>query len=282
MFVINSLCLGLLSKIARLSINITFDSIVSWRLAWISCALYFGTNKVLRKASFCALESSNYCDIFAITTPQFFNNLKTLFLEIVMAPPVSSIQDFVVDFVKLESFEGSNFWHWQNKLYFFLTTINVVYMLTPRLEETEDESLENARAKQKWDQDDYICKGHICYAMSNALFDQYYSKKSAKEIWDAKYMFEDATNKKFLVSKFHQYCMVDNRKVIEQFHEIIHIYNQSQQHDMKIDESFVVSFIVDKLLPSWKDYKKNLKHRNDDLSLEELAATSNRKRLYSE
>jgi len=108
--------------------------------------------------------------------------------------------------------------------------------------------------------------------MSDAPFDQYHSKKSAKEIWDAleaKYMFKDATSKKFLASKFHQYRMVDNRKVIEQFHEIVHIYNQFQ-HDMKMDESFVVSFIIDKLLHGWKDYKKNLEHRKDDLSLEEL------------
>ena len=62
--------------------------------------------------------------------------------------------------------------------------------------------------------------------MSDALFDQYHSTKSEKEIWDAleaKYMSEDATSKKFLASKFHQYRIVNNRKVIKQFYEIVHI-----------------------------------------------------------
>lgn len=85
-------------------------------------------------------------------------------------------------------------------------------------------------ARQKWDQDDYIYKGHICYAISlNSLFDQYHKKKTAKEIWEAleaKCMLEDTTSKIFFVSKFFQYRMVDRTKVIEQFHETTHIPNQ--------------------------------------------------------
>ncbi|KAK0601893.1 hypothetical protein LWI29_028495 [Acer saccharum] len=54
------------------------------------------------------------------------------------------------------------------------------------------------RQRRKWEQDDYICKGHICNAMSDALFDQYHNVATTKEIWDsleAKYMVEDATRK---------------------------------------------------------------------------------------
>lgn len=73
------------------------------------------------------------------------------------------------------------------------------------------------RARQKWDQMT-VCKGHIWNAMSDTLFDQYYNKETAKEIWDsleAKYQTKDATSKKFLVSKFFQYRMVETRKVIK-------------------------------------------------------------------
>ncbi|KAI9197847.1 hypothetical protein LWI28_005520 [Acer negundo] len=55
------------------------------------------------------------------------------------------------------------------------------------------------RQRRKWEQDDYICKGHICNAMSDAPFDQYHNVAIAKEIWDsleAKYMVEDDTNYK--------------------------------------------------------------------------------------
>ena len=55
-------------------------------------------------------------------------------------------------------------------------------------------------------------EGHILNAMSNSLFDIYHSVPTAKELWDRlemKYMQEDATSKKFLVSKFNNFNMVD-------------------------------------------------------------------------
>ncbi|KAL3534928.1 hypothetical protein ACH5RR_003389 [Cinchona calisaya] len=43
-----------------------------------------------------------------------------------------------------------------------LTTLHVAYMLTTeRPKETEGETLKQTRARQKWDNDDFICMGHI-------------------------------------------------------------------------------------------------------------------------
>ncbi|KAH9715709.1 hypothetical protein KPL71_021156 [Citrus sinensis] len=112
--------------------------------------------------------------------------------------PSSSLRQFAVDFVKLERFDGGNFIRWQKKLHFLLTSLNVVYVLTtPKPQERENETLAETRVRHKWEQDDYVCKGHICNAMSDTLFDQYHNKPTSKEIWDsleAKYMMEDATN----------------------------------------------------------------------------------------
>ena len=44
--------------------------------------------------------------------------------------------------------------------------------------------------------------------------------ETAKELWDtleAKYLTEDATSKKFLVSHFMKYSMVDNKPIMDQF-----------------------------------------------------------------
>lgn len=131
--------------------------------------------------------------------------------------------------------------------------------------------------------------GHILNGMSNSLFDIYQSSQSAKDLWDkleSRYMQEDATNKKFLVSYFNNYKMVDNRPVMEQLHGIEHILNNYKQHKMHMDETIGGSFIIDnshlmdetisvsfinrQLPPSWKDIKRILKHKKEDIYLEQL------------
>ena len=107
--------------------------------------------------------------------------------------------------------------------------------------------------------------------MSDALFDIYNYVPTAKELWktlESKYMQEDATSKKFIVSRFNNYKMNDSRPVMEQFHELERILNNFTQHKMHMDESIVVSNIIDKLPPSWKDFKRNLKHKKEDISIE--------------
>ncbi|GKC87496.1 hypothetical protein Tco_1148145, partial [Tanacetum coccineum] len=76
------------------------------------------------------------------------------------------------------------------------------------------------------------------------LFDVYQNAESEKELWDqleAKYMVEDTSSEKFLVSIFNNYRMVD-------------------------------SSIIDKLPPSWNDFKHMLKHNKDELSLVQLGS----------
>lgn len=177
--------------------------------------------------------------------------------------------------MKLDQFDGGNFRRWQKKMHFLLTTLKVVYVLTtPYPEEQEDETVEQIRTRTKWENDDYICRGHILNALSDSLFDVYQNMDTAKQLWDilqTKYLTEDATSKKFLVSNFMRFNMVDNKPIMEQLHEIQHILSQFQQKDMNVDESIVVSSIIEILPPSWKDFKKSLKHKKEDLTLEELA-----------
>ncbi|GKC58373.1 zinc finger, CCHC-type containing protein [Tanacetum coccineum] len=60
--------------------------------------------------------------------------------------------------------------------------------------------------------------------------------------------------------------------VMEQFNELLRILGQYTQHGLKMDESIFVSSIIDKLPPSWKDFKHTLKHGKDDLSLVQLGS----------
>lgn len=186
----------------------------------------------------------------------------------------ASLKEMTSDFVKLEKFDGGNFIRWQKKMKFLLTTLKVAYVLNmARPEEKDDETVAETRDRQKWDNDDYICLGHILNGMSDSLFDIYQSSPSAKDLWDkleTRYMREDATSKKFLVSHFNNYKMVDNKSVMEQLYEIERILNNYKQHNMNMDETIIVSSIIDKLPPSWKDFKRTMKHKKEDISLEQL------------
>ncbi|GKD79164.1 hypothetical protein Tco_1341785 [Tanacetum coccineum] len=85
-------------------------------------------------------------------------------------------------------------------------------------------------------------------------------------------MAEDTSSKKFLVSNFNNYRMVDSRSVMEQYHELLRILGQYTQHGLFMDESISMSSIIDKLPPSWKDFKHMLKHNKDELSLVQLGS----------
>lgn len=151
---------------------------------------------------------------------QISNNLKTV------SQMAMSLQKMSQDFVKLERFEGGSFRRWQ-KMHFLLTALKVVNVLTtPIPKETENETLDQTRERVKWENDDYICRGHILNALSDALFDVYENALTAKEVWDslqAKYLTEDATSKKFIVGQFMNFRTVDTKPVIDQIHELQHI-----------------------------------------------------------
>ncbi|GJY63765.1 hypothetical protein Tco_0465225 [Tanacetum coccineum] len=109
-----------------------------------------------------------------------------------------------------------------------------VFLITPCQKFVEEET-QQTRKRCKWDNDDYICRGRILNGMSDALFDVYQNVESAKELWDqleAKYMAEDTSSKKFLVSNFNNYRMVDSMSVMEQYYELLRILGKYTQHGL--------------------------------------------------
>ncbi|GJX37897.1 hypothetical protein Tco_0251200 [Tanacetum coccineum] len=159
---------------------------------------------------------------------------------------------------------------------FLLSTMSLVYVLTtPMPKNKENASMEQIRKRRKWENDDYVCRDIILNGMSDSLFDIYQNVKSGKKLWDslkAKYMAEIASSKKFLVSNFNNYKMVNSRHVMEQYNELFGIVGRFTQHKMNMDETIQVSCVIDKLHPSWKDYKHILKHRKEELTLVELGS----------
>nr|GEX16640.1 putative zinc finger, CCHC-type [Tanacetum cinerariifolium] len=123
----------------------------------------------------------------------------------------------------------------------------------PMPEFIEDVMLEQTRKQCKWENGDYIYRGHILNDMSDALFDVYQNVGLEMELWDqleSKYMTEDDSSKKIRICNFNNYKMVDSRSVMEQYHELFRILRQFTQHGLNMDESILVSSIIDKLPPS--------------------------------
>ncbi|GKB80863.1 zinc finger, CCHC-type containing protein [Tanacetum coccineum] len=147
------------------------------------------------------------------------------------------------NFAKLDKFEGVDFRRWQKKMHFLLSSMSVVYMLTTSMPEDEGDNptVEQVRKRAKWDNDDYVCRGLILNGMSDSLFDIYQNVESSKEL-----------------------------PVMEQYNEFLNILGRFTQHKMNIDETIQVFCIIDKLPPSWKDFKHTLKHLNEELTLVEL------------
>ena len=167
----------------------------------------------------------------------------------------AAMKHMASNFAKLDKFEGVDFRRWQKKMHFLLSSMSVVYVLTTPIPEDhgDDATMEQVRRRAKWDNDDYICRGLILNGMTDSLFDIYQNVESAKELWDsleAKYMAEDASSKKFLVSNFTNYKMTDSRPVMEQYNELLGILGKFTQHKMNMDEAIQVSCIIDKLPPS--------------------------------
>ncbi|GKF21527.1 hypothetical protein Tco_0070165 [Tanacetum coccineum] len=130
-------------------------------------------------------------------------------------------------------------------MHFLLSRISVVYVLTtPIPKDGENATIDQIRRRNKWDNDDYVCRGLILKGMCDHLFNIYQSVESIKELWDsleAKYMAEDASSKKFLVSNFTNYKITDSRPVMEQYNELL-------------------------------DFKHTLKHNKEELTLVELGS----------
>ncbi|GKA19424.1 zinc finger, CCHC-type containing protein [Tanacetum coccineum] len=151
---------------------------------------------------------------------------------------VAAMKHTASNFAKLDKFKGVDYRRWQKKMHFLLSSMSVVYVLTTPIPEDGGDvaTVEQIRKRAKWDSDDYVCRGLTLNGMSDSLFDIYHNVESSKELWDsleAKYMAEDASSKKFLVSNFTNYKMTDSRPVMEHNNELLGILGRDFKHTMK-------------------------------------------------
>jgi hypothetical protein len=66
------------------------------------------------------------------------------------------------------------------------------------------------------------------------------------------------------------YKMVENRRVVEQAHEIYALAKELEQFLCVLPDKFVVDDIIAKLPPSWADFVVTLKHKRQQFSVAKL------------
>ena len=82
---------------------------------------------------------------------------------------------------KPEKFSGLNFKRWQQKMMFYLTTLNLARFLTeeaPKLKEDERD-IQVINAMDAWNHFDFLCRNYVMNALTDSLYNVYTDKKTA-------------------------------------------------------------------------------------------------------
>ncbi|ONH94909.1 hypothetical protein PRUPE_7G039000 [Prunus persica] len=74
-------------------------------------------------------------------------------------------------------------------------------------------------------------------------------------------------SKKFVVGRFLDFKMVDSKPVVRQVEDVQKIIHEILAEGMKINESFQVVSLIEKLPPNWKEFKSYLKHKRKKMSI---------------
>ncbi|CAN6720600.1 unnamed protein product [Malus baccata var. baccata] len=136
---------------------------------------------------------------------------------------------------KLEKFKGLDFKIWQQKMLFFLTTMNLAHVVKEEAPKPNENPMtkEIVMVIEAWNHSEFCCRNYILNSLDDNLYNIYSLCKLAKELWESlekKYKIDDAGLNKFVI----------------------------------------VGAIIEKLQTSWNDFKIYLNHKRREMNMEDL------------
>jgi len=96
---------------------------------------------------------------------------------------------------------------------------------------------------------------------------------------ETKYGSDDAGKKKYVVGKWLQFQIVDDKPIMEQVHVYENLCAEVLNAGMKMCEILQANVLIEKFAPSWSDYINHLKHKKMDLTLQELITCDQKRRI---
>ncbi|XP_070024877.1 uncharacterized protein [Nicotiana sylvestris] len=199
---------------------------------------------------------------------------------------------------KPRKFSGVDFKRWQQKMFFYQTTLSLQRFIQEDVPVVPEGTPENEcfLVTEAWKHSDFLCKNYISSGLEDSLYNVYSVMKTSKELWNAlekKYKTEDVGLKKFVAAKFLDFKMINGKSIIAQVQELqvivhdllaggmkrVNIFIQDINYctnykymikGMAINEAFQVAAFIEKLPPLWKDFKNYLKYKRKEMALEDL------------
>ena len=98
---------------------------------------------------------------------------------------VPSVQVPVNHGEKPEKFNGVDFKRWQQKMLFYLTTLNLARFLkedAPVQNKNEQQDREVVLAIDAWKHSDFLCRNYVLNGLHDTLYNVYSVKTTAKEL----------------------------------------------------------------------------------------------------
>jgi len=77
-----------------------------------------------------------------------------------------------------------------------------------------------------------------------------------------KYTAEDVGKQIFVIEKFYQWKMMDNKDIKIQINEYYRLLDDMKAKNINLPKGLVAEILIEKLTNSWSDYKKQVKHKH--------------------
>jgi hypothetical protein len=175
------------------------------------------------------------------------------------------------DALKPEKFNGMHFKRWQVKATLWLTAMNVFHV-----SKGKPEGPLTPEQEKEYNHANTIFTGAVLSALVDHLVDANIQHTDGKELWDAlttKYGASNAGTDLYIMESFHDYKMADNRSIVEQAHEIQCIAKELDHLKIVLPNRFVAGCIIAKLPSTWRNFATSLKHKRQEISVENLIAS---------